>query len=182
MSEPGPVEKPADADDHGENALGDHDPSGLGLARSVARSTGQGRRRRRPQPRPTDPRTSGAGPDDRDPKLLGAALERLMESKGWSTELGVHSLLARWSALVGPELATHSSPEGYADSVLTIRTDSTAWASQVRALAPNLVAVLNRHLGQGTVLRVRVLGPEAPSWKRGRRSVRDGRGPRDTYG
>ena len=28
----------------------------------------------------------------------------------------------------------------------------------------------------------RVLGPDAPSWKKGRLSVRDGRGPRDTYG
>jgi predicted nucleic acid-binding Zn ribbon protein len=27
-----------------------------------------------------------------------------------------------------------------------------------------------------------VLGPHAPSWRHGTRSVRDGRGPRDTYG
>ena len=30
--------------------------------------------------------------------------------------------------------------------------------------------------------RVEIKGPAAPSWKHGRRSVRDGRGPRDTYG
>jgi predicted nucleic acid-binding Zn ribbon protein len=66
--------------------------------------------------------------------------------------------------------------------VLTVRTDSTAWASQVRLLAPNLVAKLNEQLGDGTVARVKVLGPDAPTWKKGRLSVRDGRGPRDTYG
>src|SRR5206468_9707166 len=128
-----------------DSRIVDHDPTGLGLARSVARSmAGPGRRRRRSQTaaHPAPSGSSGAHPDDRDPKLLGAALERLVESKGWTTEIGVHSLLARWPALVGPDLAGHSHPESYADSVLTVRTDSTAWASQLRALAPNLVAVL----------------------------------------
>jgi predicted nucleic acid-binding Zn ribbon protein len=27
-----------------------------------------------------------------------------------------------------------------------------------------------------------VIGPQAPSWKRGIRSIRGARGPRDTYG
>ena len=49
-------------------------------------------------------------------------------------------------------------------------------------MAPQLVALLNDHLGDGTVTRVKILGPDAPSWKKGRCSVRDGRGPRDTYG
>ena len=160
-----------------------HDPTGLALARSIAKSTGRPRRRRRNAERRTvDPQTSGAHPDDRDPKPLGAALDRLVESRGWGTEVSVHVLLGRWPALVGPELAAHSGPEGYADTVLTVRTDSTAWASQVRLLAPNLVAKLNQQLGDGTVSRVKVLGPDAPSWKKGRLSVRDGRGPRDTYG
>jgi predicted nucleic acid-binding Zn ribbon protein len=160
-----------------------HDPTGLALARSIARSTGRPRRRRRSAERRTvDPQTSGAHPDDRDPKPLGAALHRLVESRGWGTEISVHVLLGRWPALVGPELAAHSRPEGYKDTVLTVRTESTAWASQVRLLAPNLVAKLNQQLGDGTVTRVNVLGPDAPSWKKGRLSVRDGRGPRDTYG
>ncbi|HET9304270.1 MAG TPA: DciA family protein, partial [Propionibacteriaceae bacterium] len=78
--------------------------------------------------------------------------------------------------------AAHSQPEGYADTVLTVRADSTAWATQLRYLAPQLVAMLNDQLGDCTVSRIKVLGPDAPSWKKGRRAVRDGRGPRDTYG
>jgi predicted nucleic acid-binding Zn ribbon protein len=187
MSEPdaagnSPREPP---DEPVDDSIRDHDPTGLGLARSMARSMarpGRGRRRPRTPADQTRSGSAGAHPDDRDPKLLGAALERLVESKGWTTEIGVHSLLARWPSLVGPGLAGHSHPESYANSVLTVRTDSTAWASQLRALAPNLVAVLNHRLGDGTVTLVRVLGPDAPSWKRGKRSVRDGRGPRDTYG
>ncbi len=172
MSEPPPeVEEP-------------HDPSGLGLAQSIARSVGaQAKRRRRTtQRRATEPQSSGARPDGRDPKLLSDAVERLVESKGWTTDINVHTLLGRWALLVGPVNAGHSRPEAYADQILTVRTDSTAWATQFRMMAPQLVAMLNEHLGQGTITRIKVLGPDAPSWKRGPRSVRDGRGPRDTYG
>jgi predicted nucleic acid-binding Zn ribbon protein len=109
-------------------------------------------------------------------------VERLVDSKGWTTEVNARSLLARWAALVGPVNAAHSHPESYADTVLTVRTDSTAWATQLRLMAPQLVAMLNGALGDGTVTRVMVKGPDGPSWKKGRLSVRDGRGPRDTYG
>ena len=162
----------------------DHDPTGLELAQTVARSLGaQARRRRRPKsPRRVEPQVSGARADDRDPKLLSDVVERLVESKGWTNELNIHTLLARWALLVGGANAEHSQPEGYEDTVLTVRTDSTVWATQLRYLAPQLVAMLNEQLGDGTVTRIKVLGPDAPSWKKGPRSVRDGRGPRDTYG
>ena len=161
-----------------------HDDTGLDLARTIARSVGaQSRRRRRGASRePTVPQSSGAHPDDRDPRLLSEAVDRLIEAKGWATDINVHTLLARWSSLVGGINAAHSHPESYADTVLTIRAESTVWATSLRSIAPQLVARLNDQLGQGTVTRVKVLGPEGPSWKKGRRSVRDGRGPRDTYG
>lgn len=171
---------PGTDDPEGEPA---YDPTGLDLARSTARSVARpGRRPRRPSARPVDPQASGAHPDDRDPKPLGAAMDRLVESKGWSTEVTLHTLLGRWAALVGPANAEHSWPEAYADGVLTVRADSSVWASSLRAVAPQLLAILNDRLGDGAVRRISVLGPRGPSWKRGRRSVRDGRGPRDTYG
>ena len=170
-------EQPDDGQDPGQ-----HDPAGLDLARTIARSVGARRRRRTSPRRSTDPQVSGARPDDRDPKLLSAAVEDLVRAKGWTTDINVHTLLARWPLLVGPVNAAHSRPEAYVDAVLTVRTDSTAWATQLRMMAPQLVALLNEHLGDGTIVRVAILGPDAPSWKKGRRAVRDGRGPRDTYG
>jgi predicted nucleic acid-binding Zn ribbon protein len=164
--------------------LDKHDPTGLELAQTVARSLGAQTRRRRhsASPKPVGPQMSGSRSDDRDPKLLADAVERLVESKGWTTEINVHTLLARWALLVGATNAAHSQPEAYADTVLTVRADSTAWATQLRHLAPRLVAMLNEQLGEGTITRIKVLSPDAPSWKKGRLSVRDGRGPRDTYG
>ena len=64
-----------------------------------------------------------------------------------------------------------------------VRTDSTAWATQMKLLAPTVVRRLNEELGDGTVTVIDVLRARtARRWKRGLRSVRDGRGPRDTYG
>jgi hypothetical protein len=41
---------------------------------------------------------------------------------------------------------------------------------------------LNDELGDGTVTRIEVEGPQQPSWRHGKFSLRDARGPRDTYG
>ncbi|MGL5826969.1 MAG: DUF721 domain-containing protein, partial [Nocardioides sp.] len=65
---------------------------------------------------------------------------------------------------------------------LVVRTDSTAWATQMRLLAPTVVRRLNHELGHNTVTVIEVKPPHGPTWKKGQRSVRDGRGPRDTYG
>lgn len=181
--------EPGEAPKAGKDADQDpvpHEPTGLALAREIARSVGARSRRRRPtrpkSDRPVEPRSSGAHPDDRDPQTLSRTVERLVETKGWTAEVNVHTLLARWALLVGVGVAAHSHPEAYANAVLTVRTDSTAWAAQLRQMAPQIVATLNEQLGQRSVQRIKVLGPDAPSWKKGRYSVRDGRGPRDTYG
>jgi len=165
--------------------------SGIDLARAMltrakadAKEQAAGRsgrsRRRRPAGGVSQ-RVSGAGPDERDPKLLGQAVERLIADRGWETERAVGGVEGRWGQIVGPDLAGHCRPEAFDDGVLTVRADSTAWATQVRLLAGTLLARLNADLGAGTVTRLSVLAPTGPSWKKGRWSVK-GRGPRDTYG
>ncbi len=94
----------------------------------------------------------------------------------------MHGVFSRWDSIVGREVAQHATPEAFAEGRLVVRTDSTAWATQMRLLAPTVVRRLNEELGDGTVTVIDVAGPQGPTWKRGLRSVRDGRGPRDTYG
>jgi predicted nucleic acid-binding Zn ribbon protein len=164
----------------------EHQPTGLELARSIARglagktgqrSTQPGTRRRKRR----DTINSGAHPDDRDPQTLDATLGRFVGEQGWETELRVHGVFSRWEALVGREVAQHASPESFADGRLVVRTDSTAWATQMKLLAPDVVRRLNEVLGDETVRVIDVAGPRAPSWNKGRLRVK-GRGPRDTYG
>jgi len=126
-------------------------------------------------------RRSSAVPDDRDPQTLGSSVDRLVTERGWGTQAAVGGVVARWPAVVGAELADHCDPERFADSVLTVRAESTAWATQLRLLAPMLVARLNAECGEGTVTQVRVLGPGGAPQRSGRLRV-PGPGPRDTYG
>jgi len=163
---------------------------GLDLARAMtrasARTTPAARARKRSKtwtpPRSASSRVSGAHADERDPQPLDTTVDRLVEDHGWDLDLRVHGVFGRWTELVGPEIGAHSTPENFADGTLVVRTDSTAWATQLKLLAPTVVRRLNEELGHGTVIVIEVLGPRGPSWKKGPRSVRDGRGPRDTYG
>ena len=177
----------------GKPAAEEHDDSGLDLARSIARglagktprratrgATGRTAAARRWRAE-RDARASGAHPDDRDPQTMDSTLGRFVSEQGWETELRVHGVFTRWSAVVGAEVAAHVTPESYADGRLVVRTDSTAWATQVKLLAANLVRRLNEDLGDGTIEVIDVLGPHTPRWTSGRFRVK-GRGPRDTYG
>lgn len=173
---------------------GAHDPTGLDLAAQVARATALSSKYAPPTPvapepvRPRPRRTfgeevrSGPGPDDRDPQTIGAVFETVVRRRGWQRRLSLSTVLRNWSELVGDSNAEHSEPIDFHDGILKIRCDSTAWATGMRYSASQLVARLNHELGEQTVRRVEVLGPPQKSWKHGPRSVRDGRGPRDTYG
>jgi predicted nucleic acid-binding Zn ribbon protein len=165
----------------------EHQATGLELARSIARglagktgarTTPAGSRKRRWQRGTT---SSGSHPDDRDPQTLDVTLGRFVGEQGWETELRVHGVFSRWDAIVGRDVAQHVTPVSYADGRLSVRTDSTAWAVEMKNLAPSVVRRLNEVLGDETVQVIEVAGPRAPSWTKGRLRVK-GRGPRDTYG
>lgn len=132
--------------------------------------------RKQPQSRPRPRRD--------DPEPLGAAIHGLVESQGWQEPAAAGSLSGRWAEIVGADLAAHTRPGSLADGELTVHADSTAWATQLRLLASQLVRRLSTELGDGVVRQVRVRGPAAaagPS-RRGQWRVRGSRGPRDTYG
>ena len=116
-----------------------------------------------------------------DPQLLGQAIGGLLDHQGWQQRAAIGSVFGRWAEIVGRDLAAHTQPDAFADGELAVTADSTAWATQVRLLAPQLVRRLNAELGDGTVRRVKVRGP-APPRQRGGWRVPGGRGPRDTYG
>ena len=164
----------------------EHQPDGLDLAKAAARAAAASAgtpARKTPGPRRrTFTRSSGARPDDRDPQLLDDAMGRLIAHHGWELDLKVQGVFGRWAELVGDEVAAHCTPESFADGRLVVRTDSTAWATQLKLLTPTVVRRLNEELGHGTVTVIEVLGPHLPTWTKGRLSSRDGRGPRDTYG
>ncbi len=169
-----------------EEPTPEHRADGLDLAKAAARAAaataGGPVRRKAPSRRRTFTKSSGARPDDRDPQMLEQAMSRLIANHGWELDLRVQGVFGRWAELVGSEIADHCTPESFAEGRLVVRTDSTAWATQLKLLTPSVVRRLNTELGDGTVTVIEVVGPHLPNWTKGRLSSRDGRGPRDTYG
>ncbi|WP_392543745.1 DUF721 domain-containing protein [Oryzobacter telluris] len=180
---------PAAGDENGsgtaesEESIGDSVEaarSALSRARAAARAKGLRpglKPRRRTKDVPVDRRSAG-----RDPQLLGDQLDQFVAERGWGADVAVGAVIGRWPQIVGPEVSQHCEPIDYAEGVLTVRADSTAWATQLRLLSSSLLGRLAEDVGEGTVTEMKVVGPAGPSWKRGSRRVQDGRGPRDTYG
>ena len=120
----------------------------------------------------------GAG---RDPRGLGDALASLTSQLGWNSPLAQSELLASWADIAGAETASHSTPAGISDGILTVTCESTAWATQLRLMRVDIMTHIAKRYPDAGIESVRFQGPDAPSWKKGPRSI-PGRGPRDTYG
>jgi predicted nucleic acid-binding Zn ribbon protein len=164
------------------------------LARAKADARARGNRPARPNDQNHERDASpGSSPSSRpgrrprrdDPEPLNSAIGDLIDARGWREAAAAGSVFGRWAQIVGPDLAAHTRPESLTGRELTVTADSTAWATQVRLLAPQLVRRLNAELGDGSVERVDVRGPAravGPPRRPGEWRVRGGRGPRDTYG
>ena len=154
------------------------EPSGIDLARVALRAAKEQARARgdaaqqKKQARRGGLR-SGARADGRDPMALGSAINRLISERGWEAPAAVGGVMGRWPEIVGENLAKHCVPQKYDEDerVLVVQCDSTAWATQLRHLAPALVARLNEDLGQGSVRMIKVLNPGGPPGHAGDRSA-----------
>ncbi|MDR2255760.1 MAG: DciA family protein [Arthrobacter sp.] len=129
-------------------------------------------------------RPAGVAKDDegRDPVGLGRVISSLVRSRGWSDPVAVGSVLTRWAEIVGPDIAAHTEPESFENTIVVVRCDSTSWATQLRLMQHTVLKRFDATVGAGVVTTLKVLGPAGPSWKHGLRTAQGGRGPRDTYG
>ena len=163
--------------------------SALARAREAARAKGlrpgsRPGRRRKGQPgggSAGSGRNGRDGRDGRDQSLLGDQMDRLLLDRGWNIDVAIGSVMGRWPAIVGGEVAGHCTPVTFSDGVLIVRADSTAWATQLRLMSSTILGRLETEVGKDAVTELRVQGPGAPSWSRGLRKS-TGPGPRYTYG
>lgn len=117
----------------------------------------------------------------RNPRGVGETIDSLTTQLGWNSPLAQSELLASWTDLAGEETAKHSTPAGIDDGVLTVHCESTAWATQLRLMRVEIMNHIATKFPDAGITSIRFQGPNAPSWKKGPRSI-PGRGPRDTYG
>lgn len=108
------------------------------------------------------------GKPGRDPSRLGSVADVLAIQGNWGPHLKLAQLEYHWDEVVGPGIAAHSRPVGYANGTLTIRTESAVWATQLTYLIPQLKAKIAERLTGLPIERVTVTGPRAATFARGR--------------
>ena len=117
-----------------------------------------------------------------DPHSLADSLQELVANRDWRQGIAEGTLFSDWQKIVGDEIASHTTPISLVDGRLTIRTSSTAWATQLLLIQGDLLKTISSSAPGALVEEIAIFGPNAPSWKEGLRSVRGAKGPRDTFG
>ena len=93
---------------------------------------------------------------------LTDAVGALIDQQNWRERTRLAAALARWSDIAGPDVAAHVVAESFDEGVLTLRADSTAWATQMRLLLPTIRTRIDAEIGRGVVADISVKGPTAP--------------------
>lgn len=116
------------------------------------------------------------------PHVLKDVLSQIIKDRDWKGGIAEGTLFSTWSDIVGPEICLHATPISLLDGVLTIQTSSTAWAVQLQLVSTELLRTIRTSSPGALVESLSFIGPHGPSWKKGIRTIRGAKGPRDTYG
>lgn len=118
---------------------------------------------------------------DRRPAPIGAVLNKAIVDRGWQIHIAHGVIMTEWEQMVGKVVAEHSQVREFKDGTLVVECRSTAWATQLRLAQRQVLKSIADRVGDGVVEELKILGPKAPNWRKGRLHI-EGRGPRDTYG
>lgn len=147
------------------------------LALDVYNTFKNGVTRKPNKPTPTD-RVGQPG----DPELISGVLNDLVADRDWDSGLAEGNLFVNWPKIVGAEIAQHTQAISILDGTLTVQASSTAWATQLQLISTDLITMIQKDTSGVLVEKLMIIGPQGPTWKKGVRTIRNARGPRDTYG
>ena len=74
------------------------------------------------------------GKPGRDPAELGSVMTTIAGNGVWAANMKLAQLRNHWDQVVGQAIASHSAVADFTDGVLTIRAESTVWATQLTYL------------------------------------------------
>ncbi len=166
------------------------DPAELAVTEEASRTMlARARSTARARPATTKSKTkpeqrSSSRPDGRDPQTADRILSDWLRDTGYAESVASGGVEAHWETIVGDDVAAHvrceptDTTEG---RVLVLRADSTAWATQIRLLLPEIRRRITTVIGRPVEDTIKVVGPAPPRRAPGALRV-PGRGPRDTYG
>lgn len=99
------------------------------------------------------------------PQPLARLLEEWFTARGWLARLVREKALLVWPECVGPEIAAHARPLGWAGDALVVEVDHALWAQELSFLRKTIAERLNARLGGSVVadLRLRVRAGARPA-------------------
>ena len=115
-----------------------------------------------------------------EPKPVGELINELVKNRDWKGGLSEGEIFVKWREVVGDEIASRCEPIEIKDERLFIQCSSTAWATQLNLVKLQLLASIQEIAPQ--IKSLEIIGPNAPSWRKGLRTIQGSKGPRDTYG
>lgn len=125
--------------------------------------------------RKSDEARENFGKPGRDPTAFASVLGAIAGRGGWTPQLKLAQLRNHWDQVVGPAIAMHSTVAGFRDGILTIRTESAVWATQLTYMIPQLTATIRERLAGLSIEEIRVTGPQSGYQRGGSRGYRSGR-------
>jgi predicted nucleic acid-binding Zn ribbon protein len=118
--------------------------------------------------------------EKREPLPVGELINELVNDRQWQGGLAEGEIFIKWPEIVGAEIALHSEPVEIKEKKLFIKCSSTAWATQLNLVKTELLNSIKKVAP--AISELEIYGPNAPSWRKGLRTVQGSNGPRDTYG
>jgi predicted nucleic acid-binding Zn ribbon protein len=82
-----------------------------------------------------------------EPEAIGKLVPRVLRELGLDASARVVRVAERWEEAVGPEIASHSRPAALRGDRLEVSVDSSVWCQQLQLRAPEMLAALQRVLG-----------------------------------
>lgn len=99
---------------------------------------------------------------NREPEPLGRVVRGILAGGEMQRGLALGRLMRRWDEVVGKDLAGHCAPAALDPRGLLVAVESSAWATQVSFLAPQIARQANAVLGREAVASVRsTVDPDA---------------------
>jgi predicted nucleic acid-binding Zn ribbon protein len=91
-----------------------------------------------------------------EPRRIGEVVDRLVQGMGAPSAGAFAAVFARWSDLVGDQVAAHAQPLSLRDGRLLVGVEEPGWATQLRWLEADLLRRLDEACGAGVVTTIEV--------------------------
>ena len=102
-----------------------------------------------------------------EPMRVKELLGPLGRKMGMEDGAAARRVWGAWTEIVGPDVAMHAEPTSLRAGVLRVRTESTAWATEIGYLGPEIARRANEVIGNGAIKEVKVWTSPAPIAQRG---------------